>query len=320
MTRKPPLLLIALIVSLVFNLVGVFFFVWFLQTAAHLHHLKREKNILAQSAALLAGQNKVNEILNSDSIVKSTYISHWDGQEDTYAVSPPRAPKPENGFDLVVYLHGMGSTYLEPFVNADSEPIAKRICDSRPTIIFASLSYRGAYSWGNDAAIEDISQNIRELMQKYPVHRIVIMGTSMGGCTALSYTTLAPDDLRGRIAGAVSAEGSGDLAQLFKETDAKSIPNALTGAFGGTPDTVPAYYFKHSFLNNLEKLNEQSRFAIITAKKDTIVAPHFQKDVISVLEKRKIATRLFEVDEGHGTAPADLYAEGLDFVLAKEGN
>lgn len=320
MTRKPQLLLIALIVSVIFNLVGVFFFVWFLQTAAHLHHLKKEKNILAQSAALLAGQNKVNEILNSDQIIKSTFISHADGQEDTYAVLPPRAPKPDKGFDLVIYLHGMGSTYLEPFVNADAEAIAKQICDNRPTIIFASLSYGRAFSWGNDAAISDISQNIRELMQRYPVNNIVIMGSSMGGCTALSYTTLAPDDIKAKIIGAVSSEGAGDLTQLYKETDAKSIPNALTNAFGGTPDTVPLYYLKHSFLHNLDKVNGNMRFAIISATKDVIVPPRFQKDVISMLEKRNFVTRLLEVDEGHGTAPANLYAQGLDFVMAKPGS
>ncbi|MBX9952881.1 MAG: hypothetical protein K2Y39_27150, partial [Candidatus Obscuribacterales bacterium] len=73
-------------------------------------------------------------------------------------------------------------------------------------------------------------------------------------------------------------------------------------------------------LHNLDNVTGQMRFAIISATKDVIVPPRFQKDVISTLEKRNLAARLFEVDEGHGTAPADLYAQGLDFVMAKPGS
>jgi predicted esterase len=319
MSRKPQLLLIALAVSVVFNFVGIFFFVWFLQTSAHLRSVKRERNILAQSTALIRGQNKVNQILNSDQVVQSKFVSHADGQEDVFVVVPPRAPKPEKGFDLVIYLHGMGSTFLEPFVSPSSQPIAQRISDTRPTIVFASLNYGRAYSWGNDSAISDVSQNIRELVQRYPINRIVIMGTSMGGCTALSYTTLAPDDLKSKIIGAVSSEGAGDLAQLFSESKAKSIPNAMTNAFGGTPQTNPQQYLKHSFLQNLDRLDRNVRFAILSATRDEIVPTSFQKKIVSTLESRNFPTKLLEVDDGHNTPPADLYLEGLDFVLNNNG-
>lgn len=317
--NKPRLILIALFVSMLLNLVGIFFFVWFLQTAAHLKHVKREKNLIAQNAALVRGQSKVNEILNTDLVNKSTFVSHFDGQEDSFAVLAPRAPKPEQGFDLIIYLHGMGSTFLEPFVSPDAQPIAKRIGDTHPTIIFSSLNYRRAWSWGNDAALADITQNIRELMQRYPVNRIVIMGTSMGGCTALTYTALAPEDVKAKIVGAVSCEGAGDLALLFKETKNRSIPHALTNAFGGTPEMVPDRYAKQSFLPNIDQLKGQTRFALISATKDTIVPPSFQKELYNALEKRNLETKILEVDSGHGIPPAEFYNEGLDFVLGKQG-
>lgn len=316
--RKPNLLITALAVSMLLNLVGLFFFVWFLQTSAHLRHVKREKNVIQQNMALMRGQKNVNDILNSDKVIKSTFVSQFDGQEDSFAVLPPRAPKPISGYDLVIYLHGMGSTFLEPFVCPDSQPIAKTVCDSRPDIIFASLNYRRAWSWGNDAAIADISQNIRELMQRYPVNRIVIVGTSMGGCTALTYTALAPEDIKTKIIGAVSSEGAGDLARLFKETKNNTIPPALINAFGGRPEAVPERYAKQSFLSNIEHLKGEMRFAIISATRDTIVPPSFQKELVSVLEKKNLAARLIEVNSGHGVPPANLYADGLDFVLGKQ--
>ena len=317
MLKKPSLVVTVLFISGLLNLVGIFFFVWFLQTANHLKHIKREKNVIAHNLALMRGQNRVNDVLASDNVIKCNFISHFDGQEDTFAVLPPRAPKPEAGYDLVVYLHGMGSTFLEPFVSPENQTIAKTICDSRPDLIFASLNYRRAWSWGNDAAISDISQNIRELLQRYPVNQIVIVGTSMGGCTSLTYTALAPEDVKAKIIGAVSSEGAGDLARLFKETKNASIPNALINAFGGRPEAVPDRYAKQSFLSNIGGLKGNMRFAIISATRDTIVPPAFQKELVDILEKRKNATRLFEFNGGHGVPPANYYLEGLDFVLNK---
>jgi predicted esterase len=318
MIRKTHLVIGALIVSVLLNAAGIVFFVLYLQTASHLKSVKREKNNFVQNLALLKGQNKVNEILHSDQVIKSTFVSHFDGQEDSFAVLPPRSPKPEAGYDMIVYLHGMGSTFLEPFVTPESAPISKRICDSHPDLIFASLNYRRAWSWGNDAAIADITQNIRELMQRYPVNRIILIGTSMGGCTSLTYTALAPDDVKAKIIGAVSVEGAGDLARLFHETKNTSIPNALINAFGGRPEAVPERYAKQSFLSNIEQLKGHMRFAIISATRDTIVPPSFQQELMTVLKNRNLEAHLIEVNSGHGIPPAEYYSEGLDFVLGKQ--
>ncbi len=317
MIRTKHLVITALIVSALLNVAGVVFFILFLQTANHLKHTKREKNNMVQNMAMMRGQNQVNEILSSDQVIKSTFVSHFDGQEDSFAVMSPRGLKPAEGFDLVVYLHGMGSTFLEPFVTPQSGSIAKRICDKHPALIFASLNYRRAWSWGNDAAISDISQNIREVMQRYPVNRIILIGTSMGGCTVLTYTALAPDDVKAKIIGAVSSEGAGDLARLFKETKAASIPLVLANAFGGRPESVPERYARQSFFSNIEQMRGPMRFAIISATHDTTVPPSFQKELVSVLEKRHLAVRLIEVNSGHGVPSADYYADGLDFVLGK---
>lgn len=320
MPLKSRLLVTALFVSCLLNLVGIFFFVAFLQSSAHLRHVKREKNIIAQNLSLMKGQNRVNDVLNATDVIKTTFVSHFDGQEDSFAVLPPRGVKPPEGFDLIVYLHGMGSTFLEPFVCPESQPIARSICNANPDLIFSSLNYRRAWSWGNDAAISDITQNIREVMQQYPVHRIIMVGTSMGGCTALTYTAIAPDDVKEKIIGAVSVEGSGDLARLFHETKNKSIPTALFNAFGGPPEMVPDRYAKQSFLANIDKLGADTRFAIISANRDTIVPPQFQKELSHVLEKRNNATRFIEINSAHGVPPADVYLEGLKFVLSKDRN
>jgi dienelactone hydrolase len=265
--------------------------------------------------ALMRGQKNVNDVLHSDDVIKSTFVSKYDGQEDTFAVLPPSGTKPEAGYDLVVYLHGMGSTFLEPFVCPDTRPIAREIAAKKPQLIFASLNYRLGYSWGNDAAIADITQNIREIMQRYPIHRIVLMGTSMGGCTVLTYSALAPADVKIKLVGAVSSEGAGDLSRLFHETKNGSIPPALQNAFGGTPETVPERYAKQSFIPNIEQVKGDNRYAILSATRDTIVPPKFQKELVELLNKRSMPTDLIEINSGHGVPPAEFYLQGLEFVL-----
>ena len=139
----------------------------------------------------------------------------------------------------------------------------------------------------------------------------------MGGCTVLNYTALAPDDVKAKIIGVVSLEGAGDLARLYKETKNASIPPALANAFGGTPELVPERYAKQSFLSNIDQMRGPVRFAIVSATRDSTVPPSFQKDVVEILKKRNLAVRLIEVNSAHGILDADIYVEGLDFVLGK---
>lgn len=303
--------------SVILNVAGIIFFIGFLKAQGTIKHVKRERNQIAQNLSVLSGQSRVSEALASDDLVKCQFISHFDGQEDTFAFMPPRNPTAgHDGFDMVVYLHGMGSTFLEPFVCPDKESIAQAATSHNRRLVFLSLNYRRAWSWGNDAAISDISQNIREMMQRYPISRIILMGTSMGGCTALTYCALAPADIKAKICGAVSSEGAGDLALLYEKTGNNMIRPALVNAFGGTPEAVPDRYARQSFLPNLAQLPKTARIALISARRDSIVPPEFQIEIKERLLERDFETRLIEVDAQHGIPPVSCYLDGLEFVLA----
>lgn len=297
------------------NVAGIVFFIGFLQARGSLRHVKKERNLIAHNLSLLSGQSRVTTVLNSDDLVKCHFVSHFDGQPDDFAYLPPRNTSSPTGFDMVVYLHGMGSTYLEPFVCPDAQSIAGLIVSRNPNLVFVSLNYRRGWSWGNDAAICDISQNIREVMQRYPINRIVLMGTSMGGSTSLTYCAVAPPDIKAKIAGAVSSEGAGDLARLYSKTGNDAIRPALVNAFGGTPETVPDRYSRQSFLPNLVHLSPGVRVAVISATRDKVVPREFQKEIQSALQERKVQSRLLEVEGGHGVPAADYYLSGLTFVL-----
>src|SRR6202030_38276 len=100
----------------------------------------------------------------------------------------------------------------------------------------------GDSSWGSEAAMSDITQNIREVLQQFPIKNIILTGTSMGGCMVLTYATQAPPDIKEKLRGIVSVEGAGDLAKLYDKTANAHVKMALAAMMGGSPPQAQAEY------------------------------------------------------------------------------
>jgi acetyl esterase/lipase len=130
---------------------------------------------------------------------KETFISKLDGAEDYYVYTPPAVKVHRAILSLFVYFHGMGSTALEPYLVPKDRTLAKLVCQQNPRASFLSPNYRGDSSWLNETAILDVNQNIRSVTNRYPAAKIVLIGTSMGGCSALAYSYLAPMRSKARL-------------------------------------------------------------------------------------------------------------------------
>ncbi len=247
---------------------------------------------------------------------KRDFVSIVDGRPDIFGFIAP-SDLAKKSYCLVVYLHGMGSTFIEPFVAPHGDPIADRLVNQDPSVAFLSCNYRDSASWGSDAALTDITQNIHEICAQYPVEKIVLMGTSMGGCTSLIYSELAPPDIKERIVGVVSVESAGDLAKLYNEFRGHSIANAMYWAFSGSPEQAPLAYSKRSFIQNLYLLPKRVRIVEVSAKDDKIVPPHFQHEIVEALQAKQYNVQLIEVDGDHGAPPSEIYARGFDYVKGR---
>jgi acetyl esterase/lipase len=243
------------------------------------------------------------------------FISVLDGNKDNMAVLPPNSLQGQKDLTLVVYLHGMGSTFMEPFLTPKDKPVSQALTEHNPALVIASLNYRGQSAWANDVAVADINQNIREIVNRFPISKIVIMGTSMGGCSALAYSYLAADDIKAKMTGVVAAEPAGDLALLYDKTKSQIVKSGLIGAFGGSPQLQPQGYTSRSILNNTDKIAPGLRFAIISAKQDSVIPPDFQQAIMNSLKDKKLSCQLIEVDEKHGVPPASAFVSGLDYVI-----
>lgn len=298
------------------NAAGVFFFIAFLSKDGDYRKIRRERDEIVKNLTVMRAAG----ILSPDgqSVIRKVYRSHVDGMEDAFGMLAPLAPAPARGLTLVVYMHGMGSNFLEPFVNPADTPIASAITSKDPNIVFMSVNYRGKASWGNEAAISDINQNIRQVMEEYPIDKIILVGTSMGGCTVLNYATKAGSDIKSKLEGIVSVESAGDLTTLYQQTNHPQVKGAMIEALGGTPEQKPDAYLGASFLHNIANLPKQVNVAVVSAKQDRIVPPSLQRDIVEALNKQGVHVKLIEVDEGHGAPEASVYVSGVDY--AKTGS
>jgi hypothetical protein len=314
---KNRLLVSFLVVALLVDIAGIVFFILFLTQTSKVQRLQKEKQTMAANIAALRWQQASSSGNSAVATLpeKHAFIAKTDGVHDVYAVLPPMVTDGVRDLTLIVYLHGMGSTYMEPFVAPKEGPIAQSIQGKRPSIIFASPSYRATMSWANDLALTDIDQNIHELMERYPVSKIVIMGTSMGGCSALAYSYLAAEDIKAKIVGVVSCEGAGDWLKLFQKTPSNMVKSGLMIGLGNTAQASPEVYRNRSINLNLDKVKAGTRYALISAEQDKVIPAYFQKELREKLEGAKLPTKMISINEKHNVPSAKYYLEGLDFVL-----
>jgi dienelactone hydrolase len=291
---------------------AIVFLSLFVSERSHTRTLHRQLEDLRRKLVLVEAAGPMPELMSPDKVSKRVFISHLDGVPDLIAIAPSVVFTGAKQFTLIVYLHGMGGSFYEPFIFPKDKPLGPALLERDNSLIMLSCSYRNKASWGSDAALADITQNIRELCQQFPIQKIVMMGTSMGGCTAMNYAATAPSDIQEKISGVVSVESSGDLSGLYRES--KVLQSALAEAFGGTPEQVPSVYRGKSSINNVSRLPKRVRVCIVSATRDDIIPPHFQKELMRVLQDNGIATSLIEVNTRHQVEDAAIYCQAFDSV------
>lgn len=320
-----------LFLSLLFNVAGIVFLILYIDARGDVKHLKNDRNQIAQklntmqaaasaqeSAVAAAGTVPPAAVRSAvDRVDQRAFTSHLDGTEDHMAVQMPNWVAGPREYTLVVYLHGMGSTMMEPFLVPQPISVSSAFETIDRSTCILSCSYRKAQSWGNDAAFADITQNVRHVMQELPFKRIVIAGTSMGGCSALNYAIACPPDIKEKLVGVICVEGAGDLAELYRQTKANIIRDALAAALGGSPDQIPQVYQTKSFSQNIDKLPRTVKTAIVSVDQDTVVPSALQFDVVRRLMDRGYPVFHVQLHGGHHVPPWTAYADAYRFVLSR---
>lgn len=314
---KIKILSLLLVLSFLANGFTILLLVLLINQGHHISQLKKQKNEIAHQLSLVqaVAASKITEFMSPYRVSRQVFMSHSDNHEDCFGLAPPNPAPYPGGFTLIVYLHGLGSNFLEPFIYASrgsNTPIGVALTGKYPGTIMLSCSYRREGSFGNDLALADITQNIRQICQQYPIKKIILFGESMGGMTVLNYGATAPGDIQAKLSGIVSIEGTGDLTMLYNET-IPGIRIAMEKIYG-TPQQNPQVYLNKSFNHNVHRLPPRVRVALISATKDKIVPPNLQVAVYQALKSNNNPAIIIPFDSGHGFPTEPMSIQCFDFA------
>lgn len=245
-----------------------------------------------------------------------TYKSAIDGAEQKCWFSPPAMDDKREPSTLVVYSHGMTGGYMEPFVVGKKQPLASLVATAHPTFGFLSLGR--AHSWMCPGVLQDMTNMINQVTKDYPVERIILMGTSMGGCTTLLYAEKAPENIKAKLLGVLAIYPAGDLGKLYHATTSDVIEKSLKTALEAGPGTPKELIAERSFIANIKQLPPTAKIAVVSANGDVYVPTKLQKDIVKVCKANKIPVKYIEVEGDHSTLPPpNRILVGLDFVVYK---
>lgn len=315
---KKKLLVTGLVCSAVVNVVGVVLLISYLNLLGHFKMASLEIAQLATNLTFAQTANVVTQLASPDKVDKRAFISKFDHQEDFMAVEPIALPNKTEEATLFVFFHGMGASCLEPFATPKDTPISDAIVKKDHSYVLMAPNYRSPAGWVSDAALSDITQCIHMMCVQYPIKHIVLVGTSMGGCVALSYSVLAPDDIKKKLQGVVAIDAAGNYADLYQKTKLDAARFTLAQCFGGPPDKVTVAYAAKSFLPISAGLPGQARIALISARQDTTVPPALQDEIYNTLKAQGRPVTLIPVDMEHGCPPIPIVMKAVDFVLESQ--
>ncbi len=166
------------------------------------------------------------------------------------------------------------------------------------------------------SAATQLHQLLNFLRQTHGVRKIVLVGGSMGGTSALIFACLFPQE----VAGVLTLCPATDLSSYWHWCQAhadklpvlEQIHQAITAAYGGTPVTHPAVYHAHSALENADRLTMP--IAISHGDADQIIPVEQSRRLIGRLQAHP-ALRYQEIPGGGHDDPLITFPVALQWLL-----
>lgn len=227
-----------------------------------------------------------------------------DGSTQRYLTLLPDSFTQHTTYNLLIALHGHGSDRWQFMRPSRSETRAVLDFAAKNNLILVSPDYRAPTSWMGPAAEADLTQIITELKSRYRTGKLILVGASMGGTSALTYSALHPSS----IDGVVAMNGTANHLEY------EGFQDAIQASFGGSKAKIPLEYKNRSAEYWPERLTMP--VAITVGDQDTVVPPHSALRLGRILEKLGRQVLIIQRSNGgHDTNYEDATA-ALEFVLA----
>ena len=231
------------------------------------------------------------------------FRSDADGTEQRYMEILPADFDRNREYDLVIGLHGHGSDRHQLAEAVRPETVAFRQFAAKHGMVAVTPDYRASKSWMGPKAESDVVQIITELKKQYRIKRVFIVGGSMGGASALTFTALHPD----LVAGVMSMNGHANHLEY------ENYQDAIAESFGGKKSEIPEEYKKRSAEYRPEVFTMP--VAMTVGANDAQVPPGSCLRLADIL--KKLNRKVFVINRpagGHATSLEDALA-AMEFML-----
>lgn len=205
---------------------------------------------------------------------------------------------------LILFFSGRGGSAGNSNFNSVEFTVFRINADARGYIV-ASPGY-GSDCWFNEEA-EKITLDMIDFISKkvsVDTSQIFIMGCSMGGTAAMIFAAYHPK----KVKAVCDLFGVTDMNRFYKES---SYKEAISKAFGGTPELREKYYLDRSAVNLLKKY-KKIPFMIIHGDEDSRV-PRWNSDIlVSKMEDDKINVKYLIIS---GIGHENRIINGLENII-----
>lgn len=215
---------------------------------------------------------------------------------------------------LLIFLYGAGGSHTDyNLMRKPYEKLRQHLASRGYYILIPEL---GPSHWMNDRAKLLLDRMVEQTMAEYQIspQHVHIMGTSMGGGSALAYAIHRPYLIRS----ACSVLAMTDFTQWFDQ--ASQYRSHLEKAYNANPKTNPQAYNKVSAMANLDAFSNTPVF-LISGKTDRIVSPDHSKQFhaaikakgyYSVYRENKNAGHTDQAVEPYQKQIADFFDQAVD--------
>lgn len=239
-------------------------------------------------------------------IQEGAFVSKYDGKRQTYLLKDFRSG-PEHLPLLVIYLHGAASHQDQGLTAGIYQNAFGRLTEelSRRSAVYVCPEYRGG-SWMGPAAEADMVQLLAALRGQYRPDKVILIGGSMGGTSALIYAVRHVDDMDGVLVLCPATE----VAAMFDP-----FSEQFCASYGGSPAEVPELYQERSVRHHFSALAQMPVF-LSHGTADALIPVAHSRWLNKALRQLGAPVRYEEIFGGDHDAPLAVdWREAFDFLL-----
>jgi len=243
------------------------------------------------------------------------FVSPFDGLKQSYLI---KKPKSSIYHGIAICLHGATNHQCQGMDRNIFNGTFGHIQDyfEKNNYVYVCPEYRGD-SWMNNAAESDIFYLINRLKSEFKTGNVILMGGSMGGTSALIFSTRHPDIVSGVFAMCPAT----DMEKLYYQWifgNQKHLAYGIEVAYGGGPEHKKIEYTKHSSIRHIKKLKNKP-VAIIHGNSDNLISVEHSRDFVNKAEKTGIKIFYQEIENGDHDSPVKRFSFIEKALLWLEG-